>query len=74
MPSYPDFIRDVLITVHMNLHELEERRTFADPEELTYIEAKLAAYREMPEYSASKCSGVWYSKRRFGVVTLLNPP
>ncbi len=47
MPSYPDFIRDVLITVHMNLHELEERKSFADTEELTYIEAKLMAYREI---------------------------
>ena len=47
MPSYPDFIRDVVITLHMNLHELEERKSFADPEELTHIEAKLMAYREM---------------------------
>ncbi len=47
MNSYPDFIRDVVITLHMNLHELEERKCFADPEELTHIEAKLMAYREM---------------------------
>lgn len=38
---------DVLITLHMNLQELEERKGFADPEGLTYIEAKLMAYREM---------------------------
>jgi len=46
-PAYPEFIQDVLITLHMNLHELEERKNFADPEELTHIEAKLVAYREM---------------------------
>jgi len=44
---YQDFIRDVLITVHMNLREIRERKSFADPEELTYIDAKLVAYEEM---------------------------
>ena len=44
---YQDFIRDVLITVHMNLRELRERKSFADGEELTHIEAKLLAYEEM---------------------------
>ena len=46
-PRYEDFIRDVLITVHMNLRELRERRNFADPPELVHIEAKLLAYQEM---------------------------
>lgn len=41
------FLQDVLITVHANIRELKERRTFADPEELTYIEAKLVAYHEL---------------------------
>ena len=44
---YEDFIRDVLITLHMNLRELRERKNFADPEELSHIEAKLLAYEEM---------------------------
>ena len=44
---YDDFIRDVLITLHMNLRELRERKNFADPEELSHIEAKLLAYEEM---------------------------
>ena len=42
-----EFIQDVLITIHVNIRELKERRTFADPEELTHIEAKLLAYTEM---------------------------
>ncbi|HEY3404814.1 MAG TPA: hypothetical protein VGK59_15600 [Ohtaekwangia sp.] len=41
------FVQDVLITLHANIRELKERRTFADPEELTHIEAKLLAYTEM---------------------------
>jgi hypothetical protein len=45
--KYQDFIRDVLITIHMNLRELRERKTFADPEEMTHIDAKLIAYEEM---------------------------
>lgn len=48
MPTrYEDFVRDVLITLHMNLRELRERKNFADPAELTHIEAKLLAYEEM---------------------------
>jgi hypothetical protein len=36
-----------LITIHENIRELKERKTFADPEELTYIEAKLITYQEV---------------------------
>ncbi len=42
-----EFIQDVLISIHENLHELQERKNFAAPEELTYIEAKIMAYNEM---------------------------
>jgi hypothetical protein len=42
-----EFIQDVLITIHSNIRELRERKNFADPEELTHIEAKLLAYTEM---------------------------
>ncbi|MBT1700104.1 hypothetical protein KK083_24665 [Fulvivirgaceae bacterium PWU4] len=44
---YIEFIQDVLISIHENLHELTERKNFADPEELTHIEAKIIAYQEM---------------------------
>lgn len=52
------FVQDVLITVHENIPELKERRGFADPEELTYIEAKLLAYYEI--LSAFKSSAMEY--------------
>lgn len=42
-----EFIQDVLISIHENIRELKERKTFADPEELTHIEAKLLAYHEI---------------------------
>lgn len=45
--KYIEFIRDVLISVHENIHELRDRKSFADPEELTYIEGKVAAYQEV---------------------------
>jgi hypothetical protein len=45
--QYIEFIQDVLISIHENLHELTERKNFADPEELTHIEAKILAYQEM---------------------------
>lgn len=43
---YIEFIQDVLISVHQNIHELHERKSFADPEELAHIEGKLMAYQE----------------------------
>lgn len=43
---YEDFVRDVVITIHMNLRELRGRKGFADPEELDHIEAKILAYEE----------------------------
>jgi hypothetical protein len=44
---YIEFIQDVLISVHENLRELNDRKNFADPEELSHIEAKIVAYQEM---------------------------
>jgi hypothetical protein len=45
--QYIAFLQDVLISIHENLRELNERKAFADPEELDHIEGKLTAYREM---------------------------
>jgi hypothetical protein len=42
-----EFVQDILITIHENIRDLKERRSFADPEELTHIEAKLLAYYEV---------------------------
>lgn len=42
-----EFIQDVLISIHSNIRELRERKNFAEPEELTHIEAKLLAYTEI---------------------------
>jgi hypothetical protein len=42
-----EFVQDVLITIHENIRELKERKSFADPEEMNYIEAKLLAYYEI---------------------------
>jgi len=44
--QYVDFIQDVLITIHANIRELKERKSFGEPEELSYIEARLMAYQE----------------------------
>ena len=53
-----EFIQDVLITIHENIRELKERRGFADPEELTHIEAKLLAYHEI--LSALRSSAIQF--------------
>jgi hypothetical protein len=45
--DYIEFLQDVLISIHENIRELKERKSFADPEELGHIEGKLIAYHEM---------------------------
>ena len=44
---YIEFIQDVLISIHENLHELNDRKGFAEPGELSHIEGKIMAYQEM---------------------------
>lgn len=41
------FIQDVLITIHANIRDLEEKKAFADPEEQDYIDGRLFSYVEM---------------------------
>ncbi|QIP14629.1 hypothetical protein G8759_19440 [Spirosoma aureum] len=42
-----EFIQDVLITIHANIRDLEEKKSFADPEEQDYIDGRLFSYIEM---------------------------
>ena len=44
---YLDYLHDVLISVHANLHDLHEKRGFADPEELDYLEGRIMSYQEV---------------------------
>ena len=44
---YIEFIQDVLISIHENIRELNERKNFAGATELPHIEGKLQAYQEM---------------------------
>ncbi|UHG89053.1 hypothetical protein [Spirosoma oryzicola] len=41
------FVQDVLITIHANVRDLEEKKTFADPHEQDYIDGRLFSYVEM---------------------------
>jgi hypothetical protein len=45
--KYIKYIQDILISLHANIRELRDRKGFADPEELTHIEAKIIAYEEV---------------------------
>jgi len=45
--DYVAFIQDVVISLHANIRELRERKSFADPEEQAYIDGKLMAYQEV---------------------------
>ncbi|GAB3957766.1 hypothetical protein GCM10028805_51090 [Spirosoma harenae] len=44
---FEEFIQDVLITIYANIRDLEEKRTFADPDEHDYIDGRLVSYGEM---------------------------
>jgi hypothetical protein len=68
MPErYVDFLQDVLITIHANIRDLKERKSIADPEELTYIEAKLLAYHEMLSILRSSADEFGVSKSEIGL-------
>lgn len=54
---YIEYLQDVLISIHENIHELNDRKAFADPEELGHIEGKLMAYREVIAILRESASG-----------------
>jgi hypothetical protein len=64
---YIDFIQEVLISVHENIHDLNERKTFADPEELSHIEGKLQAYREFIAILKSSADEFGLPKNEIGL-------
>jgi hypothetical protein len=64
---YVEFVQDVLITVHANIRDLKERRNFADPEELTHIEAKLLAYNEMLSILRSSADDAGLDRKELGL-------
>ncbi|RAV97999.1 hypothetical protein [Pseudochryseolinea flava] len=64
---YVEFIHDVLITLHANIREIKERRNFATPEELTYIEAKLLAYNEMLSILQSSADEFGIDRKEIGL-------
>lgn len=64
---YVEFVQDVLITLHANIRELKERRSFADPEELTHIEAKLLAYTEMLSILRSSADDAGLDRKELGL-------
>jgi hypothetical protein len=65
--SYQDFLRDIVITVQMNIRELKERRNFADPEELNHIEAKLLTYNEVLSILRGSADEFKIPKEEFGL-------
>ncbi|MFD0998037.1 hypothetical protein ACFQ21_01925 [Ohtaekwangia kribbensis] len=64
---YVEFVQDVLITLHANIRDLKERRSFADPEELTHIEAKLLAYNEMLSILRASADDVGLDRKELGL-------
>lgn len=65
--KYIEFIQDVLISIHENIHELSERRNFAEPGELGHIEGKLQAYREVLSILQMSADSVGIPKNETGL-------
>ena len=65
--AYEDFFRDIVITIHMNIRELKERKNFADAEELDHINAKLLAYEEVLSILHSSADEFKIPKAEFGL-------
>ena len=65
--KYIEFIQDVLISIHENIHELTERKNFAEPHELTHIEAKILAYQEILSILRASADSVGLSKQEIGL-------
>lgn len=42
-----ELLAEMVSTIHENIRDLQERRSFADAEEKDYIEGKLQAYNEI---------------------------
>jgi hypothetical protein len=62
-----EFIQDVMITIHANIREIRERKNFADPEELTHIEAKLVAYHEFLSILRSSADEFGIPRKELGL-------
>ncbi len=41
------YVQDVLIIIRANIRDLQEKKAFADPDELDYIEGRLFSYHEV---------------------------
>ena len=65
--SYEDFFRDIVITVHVNIRELNERNNFADCEELDHISTKLLTYEEVLSILRSSADEFKIPKEEFGL-------
>jgi hypothetical protein len=67
LEQYKDFIRDVVITLHMNIRETGERKNFADNEELPHIEARLQVYREVLDILRASAGEFGVEKEELGL-------
>lgn len=65
--KFTEFLQDVLITVHANIRDLEEKQGFADPEEQDYIAGRLFSYQEVLAIFRASAKDVGVSLRELGL-------
>lgn len=65
--QFTGFFQDVLITLHANIRDLEEKQGFADPEEQDYIAGRLFSYQEMLAIFRASARDTGVNLKEFGL-------
>lgn len=65
--TYIFFVQDVLITLHANIRDLEEKLAFADPEEKDYILGRIFSYKEVLETIRMAARSFGIDKEELGI-------
>ena len=65
--QFEEFFHDIIITMHENIRDLEEKRAFADPEERDYISGRMFSYGEVLEIMKDSARRFGFDKRELGL-------
>ena len=65
--QFEEFFHDIIITMHENIRDLEEKSAFADPEERDYISGRMFSYGEVLEIMKDSARRFGFDKRELGL-------
>lgn len=65
--KFEEFFHDIIITMHENIRDLEEKKAFADPEEKDYIAGRIFSYGEVLEIMKDSAKRFDFDKKDLGL-------